>query len=479
MQLELFVLETQAKPLEKHVAYQVQQIEDARRALSRANARIGALKNYNTPIYSLPNELWLYIVKLAQQSSSTSLFDEETLPLEIAMSHISSRWRDVVISAPTLWTHIGSASMQWTTKLLGMYLRRSQPCPVTVILRPGRSVESDKNKLVQLVHHVDRFEDLTLTYGAGAESYYSQVLKSLQAPKLKALRLHWTGHPQKISLFTGGAPLLSVLYLNDCILNESTILSAVTMFRQRISHAMNPLSWPVKLALSQMTQLTKLEVCVDDLREVGPFDIPSLRFLALDFDAYEGIQVPLDMFPISSPNLESLVMIDCHGDQTMSVLNRLGASRSQRLYPNLHSLVLWSRSRYGSCACDPDIPPPNIADAIQTFSTISHISFINVCHQGLILRILLHDAVELIQPTSRSTLPWANLQSVTVSPLHMVSCRELFKPRKDCGYPISKLRVTKDGLSDLSRLSLEERAEIPEVEIFDKGEFLDSLTWNQ
>lgn len=475
-QLELSILKAQAKTLEKQVDYQLEQLEDTRRALMLTNARIAALKNSYTPIYSLSNELWVYIVKLAQQLPLVS-----KLSPEIVMSRVSSPWRDTVTSAPTLWTHIGSEDITKSlpTEYLETYLRRSQSCLLTIVLslRLGLS-EYGRHRLAQLVRHVDRFEAVTLTYNEETYPIFSEAFQSLHAPKLKTLRIRWRNDFQTISVFTGGAPMLSMLDLNNCVLDESSSLySSLTTLRWVSSETLYSESF--KRSISQMTRLTKLELFVDDLCDIVeaeplPLDIPSLQSLVLNFSAYGAKHISWKVFSTIPPCIESLVMAHCHGDQIIHMLNDHGP-RLRTLYPNLDSLAFVNDRKYLSCACDASYMPSITADAVYSFSSISHLSFINICHQDIVLRMLLR-GVELIQPTSPETFSWSRLRSVTMSPLlDTTAIRDVFESRRTCGYPISTLRVVADDFSRLEELSSEDRAEIPPLEIFDETRMLDSL----
>lgn len=481
--LELLVLEAQAEGLAKLAEYQLLQLEATRLTLKRTCTRIASIKNPYTPIYALPNELWLQIVKMAQQPdpNPNAIFATPEswayiYPLEMTMSHVSRRWRDIVISAPTLWTRIGDFAGQ---HYLELWLTRSRSCPIDItLLRPSES--EYEARLATIVRHVDRLQELDISFGQADQLLrLSKVLEPLYAPKLKVLRIRCQGNYERISLFDGGAPLLSVLDLDGCLLvDSSNLLPSITAFRH--SYIPDQSRWDnFILAVSHMTLLTRLEFVsmglpdgIDDV----PLEIPSLRHLILDNDSFSEQIIPMQMLKIRAPSLESIVVTKCHGDQIIELFNRLGKSLPD-IHPHLKSLSFISHGN-PICACGDDYLPPRItADAIHAFASISHLSLINICHQDIILRMLLRDSAEFPPPLGEEAFNIAlpRLESITTSPiLDAEALGNLYNFRWTFGNSISRLRITKDDFSKLSSSKFGQTG-ASQLEVISETELLGSL----
>ncbi|KAJ7764507.1 hypothetical protein DFH07DRAFT_376609 [Mycena maculata] len=110
-------------------------------------------------IFSLPDELLVEIAAAGQVHE----FDAEW-----ALSHISHRFRDAIIGAPTLWTVVYTQLLvEGSVEISKLYLERSRACKIWVTLYEvplGVDVErhSIVDRLSHLVPHIHRIRNLRI-----------------------------------------------------------------------------------------------------------------------------------------------------------------------------------------------------------------------------------------------------------------------------------------------------------------------------
>ncbi|KAJ6613554.1 hypothetical protein B0H10DRAFT_214777 [Mycena sp. CBHHK59/15] len=99
-------------------------------------------------ILSLPDELLLLIAAIGLEDARLPFgFNWLSPRLEWTMSHVSRRFRNVITSAPTLWTQIEvDLPCPGSAEIFKTYLARSQACKIWVTLR-DISQESYQNPI--------------------------------------------------------------------------------------------------------------------------------------------------------------------------------------------------------------------------------------------------------------------------------------------------------------------------------------------
>ncbi|KII90623.1 hypothetical protein PLICRDRAFT_106062, partial [Plicaturopsis crispa FD-325 SS-3] len=128
-------LERQANALEAKEIDLLQQLQDVRRTLASVRSRIGNLVNQRAPISRLPNETLVDILAYGDPSwggkdsywwPSSGLI----LPSHVIASHVSQRWRDLVLCTPLLWTCIWfrHERLVYPPGLLDAHIERSRAC---------------------------------------------------------------------------------------------------------------------------------------------------------------------------------------------------------------------------------------------------------------------------------------------------------------------------------------------------------------
>ncbi|KAJ6588186.1 hypothetical protein B0H19DRAFT_1247880 [Mycena capillaripes] len=88
-------------------------------------------------MYSLPNELLVAIAVAGQESRVVdSLETVFNLRTEWTLSHLSHRFRDVIVSAPELWTFAEvNLEAEGSAEIFSRYLEGSGTCSISVTIR--------------------------------------------------------------------------------------------------------------------------------------------------------------------------------------------------------------------------------------------------------------------------------------------------------------------------------------------------------
>lgn len=105
--------------------------EGSQAPLARSCPRRGEHQNGLAPLFRLPDEILVEIIKHGTETKINGGGDS----FEKTMSHVSMRWRAIAISNPSLWTHI-SMSPEETPSFLLTRIRRSVDIPIDVDIYP-------------------------------------------------------------------------------------------------------------------------------------------------------------------------------------------------------------------------------------------------------------------------------------------------------------------------------------------------------
>jgi len=205
-----------------------------------SNAVLQALKykrNELAPISQLPVEVLLHIFALCASTSqkpfrlsTTSVGYHSTESIDwIHVTHVSHKWREVAISAPSLWAHITPSPPPWAIEMLS----RSNPVPLSVKADfLDLSIKGVKTTPIVL-RHLSRIRELTLVI---PELGFLQEVLSQPAPILDSLTLRFY-HRHRVfalpdSLFAKTAPLLRQMSLDNCHLPwDSSLFRGLTHLR--------------------------------------------------------------------------------------------------------------------------------------------------------------------------------------------------------------------------------------------------------
>ncbi|KAJ7493492.1 hypothetical protein FB451DRAFT_1214610 [Mycena latifolia] len=186
-------------------------------------ARKGLIEALTYPVLTLPFEITSKIFVDCLPEDSEGIMrpypSQDEAPL--VFTRVCRDWRAVAISTPTLWTRLriefdsddgrGYIDAKWV-ELLDIWLHRSQPHPLSVIISNQSYTDPDETLVEALDRHSPRWCDLTLKLPF---NHFSRLKSHVSLPMLERLNISAHGSPDMInpiSAFTN-APLLRHLCL--------------------------------------------------------------------------------------------------------------------------------------------------------------------------------------------------------------------------------------------------------------------------
>ncbi|KAJ6571703.1 hypothetical protein B0H19DRAFT_1130798, partial [Mycena capillaripes] len=179
-------------------------------------------------ISDLPSEL---LVAIATAGQEGRVPDADSQPMisksEWTLSHLSRRFRDVIVGAPTLWTLVeANLNAEGSVEILKLYLERSRACNIWATLRrPSVRVRLDDHKLIeerigQILPHAHRMWRLKIVIRTATGGLLLAPFRNISAPNLQHLELvlknlgPWSTGWKSPELFVPGAPKLTFLIMN-------------------------------------------------------------------------------------------------------------------------------------------------------------------------------------------------------------------------------------------------------------------------
>ncbi|KDQ59714.1 hypothetical protein JAAARDRAFT_33284 [Jaapia argillacea MUCL 33604] len=412
------------------------------------------------PIDSLPTELLVIAFHMAIKSPFHPNPISLDFLLPLRLSHVSKRFRALIIHTPSLWTTIfvdltKSSRLQFLSNL---YLERSFPLPFDLEIRaygkPGAHIDG---VLDIFTRQIDRCHSLSVHTHDGehfmqiASSFLQFPAPSLQYLEFRVFRIITSIHLQE--LFKGIAPSLMRIRLQGLILEgwDPSILSNLsTLEIGGWLHQASCEEWR-----NILTNSTSLENLI--LRSVPsrffvntppPIPIPSLRSLTLT-SSFNYTPVFQIISVLSTPSLESLVLIQGHPAWENTGWSEFICQAARHraefpLYSKLRSLALSG------------VPLGRVGRAfIGAFPGITHLSV--AC---IDVKPILHTLVPSREAKSWNSkslglydeddVPWPALGHLTLDSLD-VPTRELhqvLRTRIEYGCPISEVFVRVDRKLD-------------------------------
>ncbi|KAI0040298.1 hypothetical protein FA95DRAFT_900403 [Auriscalpium vulgare] len=202
--------------------------------ISRIETHLRSLRQLRnstqSPASCLPVEVLAHVFSFLRVSHFKPHRSPNFPPAWVAVTHVCSRWREVALSFPALWSNIVVYNPDW----LEATLARSKATPLSLMMyldRPGLPVhpwvESDAYR------HIQRVKDLVLR-GTGVNDYVRPLIGK-RAPLLETLELwedtHEEIHLVRKGLFEGETPKLRTLKLRRC-----RFLWTSTLFKANLTH---------------------------------------------------------------------------------------------------------------------------------------------------------------------------------------------------------------------------------------------------
>lgn len=425
-------------------------------ALRTLQSRAAHIKNKAVPVSRLPSDVLAIIFEesrrlLAPWSSVTN----RPLSPEVQLSHVSSRWREVALSTPALWTTIRFPILHKEAAVVA-YLQRCNQAPLSIHIGPR---VADSNSLhfiaAQFVPRLNQIRELTLDTDEFSElctllPLFAEGLASI----LRRLKIccgdprGTTGVPPRRDIFKAGAPLLSDIRLSAFPVGLPQS-SATTLHFEPPPGPGNPLSRNMFLDI-----ITSLSATLSTLHLKGyisgfhlepgsaPVELPALKELLVHGNSLShGFNVFRN---ISTPAIKSLSLVNVKR-QGLSSIHKFIVRTSEQ-FQHLHTL------RYINCDIDDDLDVylPSATSALTELA-------VSVQHHAHLLRLLLNSDK---QATLHGVPPlWPNLHILSLHipksldredtdsdedddpPPMMGLLLEVVQQRRAVGRPLDLLRI--------------------------------------
>ncbi|KZP18313.1 hypothetical protein FIBSPDRAFT_933572 [Athelia psychrophila] len=427
----------------EHLLAQLADLEKASRTMQH---EYNTIFNNASAIATLPNEI------------ISSIFEEEP-GLELLVSQVTHRWRDVAISTPKLWSDINiNLSKDKAVHISALYLTRSKGLPfdlsiVHAIGGINKSVALSVGQM--LVDHIAHCRRIKIKYASRNTINCNILLDFLipvSAQRLESFDVTFAHHPREGSfqladMFKGGAPVLAVVRLSKmpfCLppLGSVTTLRLVELHPD--SHIMGD-RW--RDVLVSLTRLISLEVEGDIMTSWitgSAITLPALRTLRIGATGDQEVAGQFRRLyeAIDAPSLEFLSLRDFF-DLDLAFLDDLWPLGPNK-FPVLHTLTLVEYEGTSS--------QTNFAPLLRAFPLVQTVAFSEASASNFsILRLLLKtDMGGLYWPGLRN-LAFSNLQSFDEDGKHDL-VNQCLTSRISMGHPIGTLAF-KGSL--MSRLKLQ------------------------
>ncbi|KZP18276.1 hypothetical protein FIBSPDRAFT_893618 [Athelia psychrophila] len=424
---------------------QIADLEETSRAVQH---EYNIILNKASAIATLPNEIIASIL-------------EETRGLELLVSQVTHRWRDVAIDSPKLWSNIQvNLAKEQAVNLSALYLTRSKGFPfnLTIVNNIGGINEHVALFGQMLADHIAHCRHLTIDYSSRDCNILLDFLIPVAAPLLESLDMTYCDYrphdnslgpgPRMADILRGGAPVLASVHLSQmpCCLPPLGSVTTLRLLELRPDSGIIGNKWHDVLV--SLTRLTSLEVEGEIMAswiQGAAITLPALRTLricatgdqevAREFQRlYEAIDAPslefLELNGFINPDLEFF-----------DSLWPLGANK----YPALHTLSLTQYREPGAVSSRTHFAPIMLA-----FPQVQTVIF-NERGQGEACSIL-----RLLLKSDTGGLYWPVLNNVAFPALQSVEGDDIDNLLHQCltsristGHPIGTLSFSSSCVSTL------------------------------
>lgn len=320
---QLAVLQEQKQALTNqafHVQYSILTLQ----------SRIAHINNETLPIARLPSDVLAIIFEESRYLITQWPGPRRPLPIEVQLSHVCSRWRQIALSTPSLWTTIRVPILHKDIAVR-TYFQRCKQCLLDIHIGPLFSDKQIMDLLLSLlIPRISQFRELILDIDNHQDLFnILGLFVNTAAPHLQRLKISSTDRFRGqeayrcFELFRYGAPLLT-----DSRLSAFPITfpksSIKTLHFDRLPGPEAPLSRSDLLSMitpftSTLTTLHLKGFVSEFHEELGsvPLVLPALRELLIHgnalnhgFNVFRNISTPglrsLTLFAVKRPALPSI-----------------------------------------------------------------------------------------------------------------------------------------------------------------------------
>ncbi|KAF7355686.1 hypothetical protein MSAN_01486400 [Mycena sanguinolenta] len=424
-------------------------------------------------IYSLPNELLEAIAAAGQEERTQGYpFNTVTFKMEWALSHVSRRFRDVILGAPALWTLLETDfGDEGSVEILKLYLERSEPQKVSADLR-CRSTESRRDLIVErvglIVPHINRIWRLSIDVYTNSMELLIPF-RDVAGPALRRLDIV-NNHPgpwAPIEIFSAAAPALTFLKMDGFkpLLPVPPWTASLTHLEFWNGQDLGDES--ATLLLTSITEqcplLVHLYLDINWMDSNGHrFHIPSLITLHISISHSEDSDYLLGVVDLfDTPALTKLIINNARCDQIQELF--IATSLPHVSFPALTSLSLVNS---GLCPCEDAVPFSDPLIFPKIFPALSSLTLVNQCFIPTLVG-------NVLGPTSQ----WP-LKIITLCPQNsflddvLAAVRDGIRLKRQLGHTIPTLRFSP---ALFSLVPDDWDADGTEVRIFDPAQIITSL----
>ncbi|KAF8071697.1 hypothetical protein FPV67DRAFT_891469 [Lyophyllum atratum] len=425
--------------LERRKSELVQEVHQVEKELGDAHARHAKLVNLTAPVSKLPDEILADIFQLCQKTRVK--IGAARIAFAVAGSHVSTRWRGVMLGTPLLWNTIDLTITHRTRtralQRLLAHLTRSGHCLLDLSLH----IDVWGNIPVLLYHltpHADRWYRVSISVTRGSADDLYAPFCSVAAPSLIHLSLR-IGNPEDDTavnsprteypdtcppIITRGSPMLKFVRVAGKVVgNLVPPLNAVTTFHVD--------AWPKNLM-----SLAQFRALIDALPNVVNLSLTGL-----------SIHLPRSPLDISEPiSLPTLLSLRIRGNSTPS--HRL---LSLLALPNLEALSLHGVDTFDS-AVIPTLQHLTLDSCIFSEGELQNVFKAFPCVSVLSIDESTPEIISMLHVIVGSSPLWPQLRSIFMKrlpPADVISFCFLVLHRANNNTPLSSVHLDKRSRSVL------------------------------
>ncbi|KAJ6612768.1 hypothetical protein B0H10DRAFT_1952020 [Mycena sp. CBHHK59/15] len=241
-------------------------------------------------------------------------------PQEVAISHVSRRFREVAINTPRLWTTVRTRPVRdlISIEYLDLYLRRSEPCLITVVPSPWRSTDELEAHSALIILHIHRLRELIVrTICRPFMAAALALFRDVSAPRLERLEIidEWDDHDapttrmEYFDIFTLGSPSLHSLHLQTLSTHLYVPNSRASVTTLELSQTFSIGKTDLHEVLTGFPNLTHLQICnelIDRFRTEGRIFLPSVRSFTTQIE--KGWASPAIWPLLDMPHVEKVIL---------------------------------------------------------------------------------------------------------------------------------------------------------------------------
>lgn len=325
---------------------------------------------------SLPNEILCEIFALASSVSFANLPKQKFMP--IVISHVDSRWRQVILDLPNLWTSVRISGYDVT--VLDALFVRSKGRPLDIFLDYPQATPTGANlhlwnTLISVLSQMRRCRSLTISTVDANFKLIRNIFGYLcEAPLLESLKLTCVDasarEPSIFPYIHYDITRLASIYVDGLVLMNTLSMGVREM---EIKNTVGPWNWPTSGrsldSLSTFQSLTLERLTLDNVPvpQSTTFETPALTELVCRGRNSETIFNS----DFNSTTLTKIEISQASPETWAEILNHFSESWQLQRFGGVKHLTL---SNFDTSTAGMASTPMRFPSA---FSGLTHCNFVN------------------------------------------------------------------------------------------------------